>query len=166
MESGSSTQQLQLHKETKKDFFIPWCWQSEPPLWLHLGEECVKCEQNKWSVCRQHGRHLCSTSLLPGCQASWLDKSKPNYSRPWARSSEVAVGKMHLCVPGRSFFSAVQIMCSLYLDKSRPGFAHCWAAALLKRSHFVKEKGAAPSLFLSCCLSPGVWENQKASPQS
>lgn len=169
MESGSSTEQPQLHKETKKDFL--YCGAgSQPPLWLRLGEECVKCEQSKWSVRNQHGRHLCSTSLqhlpMPSGsqgQASRLVKSNlvtvdvQQDPQRWLLEKCPYMFQIDL-------FSALFKSCSLHLDKRRPGFACCGAVALLNRSHFAKEEGAAPTLLLSCHLSPGVWENQKASP--
>ena len=49
-------------------------------------------------------------------QASRPVGGKARYSRAWTASSGVTVGKMHPHLPGKSFFSAVQLLLSTNAD--------------------------------------------------
>lgn len=131
-------------RKWKRGFFILWYCQSEPPLWLHLGEERVRCEQNNWLVRNQHGRHSCSFSLqhlpmLAAClgQAWRLVKSKPNNihlgqdPQRWLLEKHICMFQIDLfqCCSNLALYTWINA--DLYLDVA--GQLHFWTGAILQR---------------------------------
>lgn len=174
MESGSSREQPQFYKETRK---VVWVFFYTVVLSVRPSLACT-WKKSVLSVSRIPDLIVTSvadTCAAPHCSAflcrlgargTHHDQSKANLvtldleqgPQRWLLEKCTYTFQIDL-------FSALFKSCSLYLDKCRPGFSCCGVVSLLNRSHFAKEEGEAPILLPSCHLSPGVQENQKASPQ-